>query len=75
MTIFFLTSHFLESIEQKIMGIFIGLLILQVMSQTHKDIYGSGILYHMQLMHNRDLVVLVEVTFEMSLNLNVLTAN
>lgn len=57
------------------MGIFIGLLILQVMSQTHKDIYGSGILYHMQLMHNGDLVFLVEETFGMSLNLNVLIAN
>lgn len=56
------------------MGIFIGLLILQMMSQTHQDIYGSEILYHVQLMHNINLV-LVEGTLGMSLNLNVLTAN
>lgn len=57
------------------MGIFIGLLILQMMSQTHQDIYGSEILYHVQLMHNINLVFLVEGTLGMSLNLNVLTAN
>lgn len=57
------------------MGIFIGLLILQMMSQTHQDIYGSEILYHVQLMRNINLVFLVEGTLGMSLNLNVLTAN
>lgn len=57
------------------MGIFIGLLILQMMSQTHQDIYGSEILYHVHLMHNINLVFLVEGTLGMSLNLNVLTAN